>query len=383
MSRLHRSLKSLACICITGVWAGCGDPAELEPPHFREGELSAAEVCGTCHVDIYRFWATSRHAAAAGSESFQTALDALADDAAAPCLGCHAPAFRLTGIPDPGHPLNREGVTCDVCHSTVDVHLDRPSDPLVLEVGPVKRGPVRDASSSGHGVAYSELHSESRFCAACHEFESDTGLAVLATYSEWLEYQAGGGTQTCQDCHMPRVSAHLIDPKFARAESSLISSHQMPGGSSPEQLRQAVDLEILNPELTGAGLQVVVRVGNRGAGHRFPTGLADRRVVLRLEFRAGESDWFEERSYQRKVVDGTGLPVREIARMFTDAVRVESDTRLAPGEIRSEEFLIPVPGAQEYRLTASLRYPRTEEPGTAPREPFLSVTRSAGIGTPP
>lgn len=376
--------RVLTILALAACGASCNRPVELENPVFEAGQLTSAQVCGECHADIHAFWLNSRHAAAAAGDAFLAALENAGDETMRMCLGCHAPASRVTGSLDPSHPLNREGVSCDICHSLVDTRLDRPDDPLVLEVGPVKLGPIRDASSSGHEVAYSALHAEARHCAGCHEYPGPEGVGVLATYSEWLEYQAGGGTQICQDCHMPRMAANLVDPKLQRSAVALVNVHQMPGGSSPEQLAQAARLEIEDPAVQGSAIEAKVRVTNLGAGHRFPTGLANRQIVLRLELRFSDGrSWSDERVFERVLTDAAGNPIREDARLFLAARQVSVDTRLAPGESRVEAFSIPWTGAEDFTMTASLEYRRAEQVRTGDGQPpFQSVTRAFGNATP-
>jgi hypothetical protein len=377
MMAAGRGKSYLGVLALAVLGVGCGRPSEPDKPVFESGVLSSAQVCGDCHTDIYAFWLTSRHAAAAAGEAFLTAVRESSDERlVATCLGCHAPASKVTGSLDPEHPLNREGVTCDLCHSMIETRLDRPDNPLVLDVGPVKYGPIRDASSEGHQVAYSAFHAEALFCAGCHEFEGPAGLGVLSTYSEWVEYRDGGGTQTCQDCHMPRVAGNLVDPKLKRSETALINAHQMPGGSFQEQLAQAVRLEIEDPLAEGSGVKARVRVTNLGAGHRVPTGLPNRQVVLTLRMRARDGRaWSGERVYERTVTDGDGRPIFEDARIFLEARSVGVDTRLAPWESRVEDFAIPWAGPFDFELTASLGYRKAGQTENSAGGEYQSVTR--------
>lgn len=204
------------------------------------GQLTEAARCGECHVDIYSVWKNSLHARAASVpaflEAFDDAVKREGDTARQLCLRCHAPASVVTGDLVLSSPLNQEGVSCDFCHSLVGWKRDDPQAPFLLEVGGAKHGPVEEAQSVGHPVAYSEFHTQSEHCGVCHEYQSPGGTPVLSTYSEWLEYYGTHGRKTCQECHMPLVVASVVDPKVARVRGGFVNLHSMPGGHSKDQL---------------------------------------------------------------------------------------------------------------------------------------------------
>ena len=62
---------------------------------------------------------------------------------------------------------------------------------------------------------------------------------------------------------------------------------------------------------------------------------------------------------------------------FLKAAKVLSDTRLAPGQTRTESFAFNIPAGTSTRVEASLVYfhPATSDPGASQRVKFLSLTR--------
>jgi hypothetical protein len=88
---------SVAAVLIVGLTTAVDDRADASRSDFV-----GAEVCGSCHQDIYDKWAKSVHA---------RATDTLGKDAKrAACLGCHstgeAPAGKMAFA----------GVQCESCH---------------------------------------------------------------------------------------------------------------------------------------------------------------------------------------------------------------------------------------------------------------------------
>jgi hypothetical protein len=358
-------LKSLAgrlgLLLLVITLAGCS-ASEPEFPRleFQPGQLISAESCGTCHKDIYSVWRTSVHARAVSNpvfqELYQEALEVTDGEAKHLCLTCHAPTVLVTGDFDMADAVTREGVTCDFCHSLKDTHLTRSRDPFELQVSSVKLGPVRDAASSGHDVAFSEFHSTSLLCAGCHQFNNEQGVELLSTYSEWELYREKGGAKSCQDCHMPLVSAHIVDPKVKRVAGAFVNLHQMPGGHSRHQLTKSLRMRILELDRTPQGLAVRIKVENTGGGHHVPTGSPTRMIILGVEAVAQDQRFYDERVYQKIVHDSQGQIVNRDSLVFTKGHSIASDNRIAPFEERVEEFLLPVPGDTSVELTAKLTY---------------------------
>src|SRR6266566_9622958 len=78
---------------------------------------------------------------------------------------------------------------------------------------------------------------------------------------------------------------------------------------------------------------------NQLAGHYFPTGSPLRQLVLEVRADSYAGPQFrEERVLTRKVADQHGTVLSREHFVFIKAATVVSDTRLAPGEKRSETF---------------------------------------------
>ncbi len=333
-------------------------PATIE---FQPGRFTSSERCGTCHKDIYSAWRGSRHAASVEGDifkaSYHDALQATGGEAKKICPVCHAPTVVVTGDWDLAQPLTREGITCDFCHSLKDTDRSQPGHPFILDLGDVKRGPIRDAVSTGHRVLFSEFHLSSEQCAGCHEYRNAQGVDLLTTYSEWQRYQQRGGDKNCQQCHMPQVLANIVDPKVKRLQGAFVNLHFMPGGHSRDQLVKSLSLGITEVVRTPQGVRVKVTVRNVGAGHAVPTGSPTRKILLRLTASgANGTSATAERIYQRVVADERGQEITIDSHLFTHARKVLRDTRLQPGEQRTEEFFFPAQATENLTVMATLTY---------------------------
>lgn len=184
-----------------------------------EHQFDDAQVCGACHADIYKEWRSSimshawddpiyRALLARASKATNGELDSF-------CTGCHTPTGLVSGKvstadnqnpPDIHQPVtDMPGVDCEACHNMSAISgLDNGAY-VINDAGTdkLKFRPRLEASSPYHQTAYSELHTESKMCASCHNVtHPGNGVPVERTYDEWFESpyrQAGIG---CQDCHM-------------------------------------------------------------------------------------------------------------------------------------------------------------------------------------
>lgn len=330
------------------------------------GSLSAqlsgvnnAETCGRCHRDILKAWKTSQHARAMENPLFQDALDravtAAGPSARQVCLECHAPTARYSGDLALKTKSSWEGVTCDFCHSLKSVDVEDGKVAMTVRFDGVKTGPLKDASSTGHATAFSEVHTTSLVCAGCHEYRNALGFPVLDTYREWSESSYGQQGRYCQDCHMAQTAANVVDPKIKRSAHSSVNLHQMPGSRSIDQLNKAVSLH-MDTERRGDMLAVTVDLSNRGAGHMVPTGSPLRELNLEVSVGAAGKTHEEKRVYTRKVIDQAGKEIHSEELVFLKAAKTISDTRLKPGETRRETFEFPVPAGASARVVARLWY---------------------------
>ncbi|GAB4251309.1 MAG: multiheme c-type cytochrome [Acidobacteriota bacterium] len=384
-ARKYRYLHWSVLFSLSAMLA-CSAPPEDDklpaPLTLTPGQLTEAARCGECHVDIYSVWMNSVHARAASVpaflEAFDDAVKREGDSARSLCLRCHAPASVVTGDLVLSSPLNQEGVSCDFCHSLVGWNRDDRQNPFLLEVGGAMHGPVEDAQSLGHPVAFSEFHTQSEHCGACHEYVSPYGVPVLSTYSEWLEYYRNQGKKTCQECHMPLVVASVVDPKVARVRGGFVNLHSMPGGHSKDQLIRALRLRIQEIVREKDTVKVRVSLRNQGAGHQVPTGSPSRKIVLQVSATTPSGATAQqEQVFQRIVVDQAGQPILEDSRIFFETAAVQSDNRLGPGEERVVEAVLKVPPDENVKVRAALTYLYSPQnrPETETRFEFYSESR--------
>ncbi len=249
------------------------------------GAAAGAASCRTCHQDVYRAWAGSRHAAAATNALFVSALEKEPDPR---CVNCHAP-LRAQGRRD-------EGVNCAVCH--------------------VRDGKVRTArpmSALGEAAHKSELApalAEPGFCAQCHEFafrRADGSLSddapIQSTVTEWRAYRDRGGQKSCRDCHMAE------------------GGHRFWGAHHRPTLDQAIAYS-LSPSAAGCRLTL-----QNQAGHAVPTGDMTRRLDVVAVTAAGRRRVVQSlvRTF-RFVPDEAGGGMRKVR---------DADSTLRPAERRS------------------------------------------------
>ncbi len=344
---------------------------------------TSAKVCSSCHQAIYKYWSDSVHARSASNPVYQEALRAAVEgsiDTAAVrrgCVWCHAPTALVTGDYDLKQPISREGITCDFCHTVVEVDMDKAGHPFELQPGKVKRGPLQFSRSPFHQTAYSALHRASPLiCAACHELRNAQGVLVLSTYSEWKEgpYPARG--VPCQDCHMSLVPGAIVRDDLKGQSLRIVNLHRLVGGSGPGQLRRGLDLKIESVASDGGSAQVSVVVANVAAGHSVPGGLSTKTLILAVgvEAAGGALEHRQERIYRRDLKDAQGKILQTVPDLFLKAASVGQDTRLKPKEARTERFTVPIPSGAK-AIVARLEYRDASDPKGGPKTTLVTEVR--------
>lgn len=342
-----RAAICAGCLLLGGSWDAASVRAQTQQakdklPEINPDGFTSSAVCGECHQAIHAVWSRSLHSNAWSNAIFQAGYRRARDDygpeGAKVCLSCHAPTVRHTKDYEVKQAITAEGVTCDYCHSVRAVDLTDPVDPVRLDVGKVKYGPLRHAQSPAHDIVNSELHTRSEFCAACHEYRNRHGVLVLGTYSEWKASSYAKRGQQCQDCHMPLVPGRVVSLGFKGESPKSVNLHDISGSHDLERVRSAVTMKLVGTEWIGDRVWVYLRCANVGSGHCFPTGLPMHRAVLEVILRAGGTEVDRrEIPFELVTMDKKGQPIRREHDVFLNAARIRSDTRLKPDEDRSIE----------------------------------------------
>jgi hypothetical protein len=268
--------------------------------------------CGNCHGEIHREWQASGHSRSATSRHFRNLYEGTDwhgrpgvgwglltqhPDGAGVCTSCHAPAVSDD---DPAaldlrllEGTAARGVHCDYCHKIAgtdrakvglthgrfNLHLLRPDPRRQLFFGPL------DDVDRGED-AYSPLYCDSLYCASCHE-GTVFGVHAYSTYSEWLDSPARQQGQHCQHCHMKptgRMTNFAPGRGGLERDPATLANHLFFAGSQQDMLRACLRLDLEaqpGPDQT----LVQVHVGVQGVGHRVPTGLPDRQLLVVMEGR--------------------------------------------------------------------------------------------------
>ncbi len=299
-----------------GFTPGTAPIALTDPPLPRS--------CEPCHEQQYEDWHASRHRVSWSNDLM------IAGFVAEPlpfCVNCHAPlveqrdevlanrAFYAALDPRSGatsiparkpEPLAAHGIHCATCH----VRDGKMLAPEATDFSP-------------HDARSVPAMREGAFCIDCHEFPmpvTHDGQTVLTdapmqqTGTEWRAWLEAGGTQTCQDCHMPG------------------GRHVFRGAHDRDWLRESVDVSLdLSDDAARFTLKSV------GVGHAMPTGDLFRHLTLEVQRGSSSGGTWQ-------VVHWMG---RRFERDADNVRRVASDTSLQPGEPRVVEV---DPGFDRWRL---------------------------------
>lgn len=342
-------------------------PEMLRPLPYTEvpkglTDLSA-KTCGGCHEEIYAEWQVSTHARAwLDDAQFQEELHknvGVTDrDTRWICVNCHTPLenqleFLVAGLED-GHlgrprmianpnydpALQLEAITCASCHVR---------DGVVL-------GPY-GGSGAPHPVRKAPELLKSSACTSCHEAEAylaDVGVGCAFTTGSEVAAGLHRG-RSCQSCHMPEVTRPVATGKAARKTrrhwfgGSLIPKRPSDeAGLAPvrEHFPDGVSLswgEVPQALTPGAEVRIQFSASNDEAGHRVPTGDPERYLLLRAEARDASGALLGERE-------------ERIGSVYEwEPLKLVSDNRLEPGEVRGYElrFKVPSSGAVALTLRAS------------------------------
>lgn len=288
----------------------------LEHP---EAQAAIENECSICHMPMMYF--ESKRAGRSSTVFSHLGFaadnreDALAADGVS-CLLCHQIDKEKLGA--------RESFGGHLTISEPNAQGERPAyGPYAPDAGQSK---VMQVSTGGFLPVESAHLGESEACAGCHTLITKSlgadgkeigELPEQVPYLEWL--QSGyRGKQSCQSCHMPKISEETAISSILGRPRSGASRHSFPGGnffmtdifnrnrdelkvqSSPEELAgeilkiksylksQAAKISLGTVEVKGGRLEAEVVLSNLG-GHKLPTAYPSRRVWLHVTVKDGKN----------------------------------------------------------------------------------------------
>ena len=370
--------------------ASLGHP---EAGKYTIDEFTDAKSCGMCHPTQFEQWQGTMHAESSTDPFYQRVVH-IADEElpgiADYCASCHSPIAIYTGQdelePDSLTGAAAGGIQCDFCHTVSSLtHIGNfgfQSTP-----GSVKYGPFGAQPPIFHTVELSPLHDSADFCGMCHDVSHPVnGLALEATYSEFMAgpYPAEG--HKCQTCHMTPGLTHFEAFPGASANGAEEREHiwthwfvganawvpELLGNPGPaeiarQRLAKAATVEVLPYDIVGGELRFEVEVTNTGAGHKIPTGVTEERQIwLEVELYGADDELLAEwgKPGEDGVIpedtmilgtlfgDADGQPTHKI--WFAESVL--SDRRIAPRASDSQGYTFELGTREVGRIAARLYY---------------------------
>lgn len=305
-------------------WQRPLSPQGKAPAGFGPLETSLdPAACGTCHPRQFMDWRSALHSRAMGpglvGQLQEMNADAVDDHQA--CLRCHAPLAEQEADlqrhlaaagplpPRPDGAAYTHGLTCAGCH--VRDHQ---------RFGPARRdgsGPKPGEPLPHGGWQVNAAFEDSRFCAACHQFEPDgpalNGKLLENTYEEWRASRHARENRTCQSCHMPD------------------RRHLWRGIHDPEMVKSGLAIETTAPKVDGGQVAAELHIANRGVGHAFPTYVTPH-VWVEIG-QAGSDGALIESTVERHLI------ARDVS---LDLSTERADTRILPDEVRRYAYTRPL-----------------------------------------
>ncbi len=337
-----------------------------------------------------------------------------------------------------------KGVPCDVCHKVFDVILadnkfpftDRPGvlayrflrpNSGVFITGPFSNILTKNSNeltvTPTHRATCAPIFSKSEFCAPCH-FGKFGDMVIYNSFGEWkaspyAANPADAAYRTCQDCHMSylypggkQTTSSSLQRQACSGEKTTFQNfdHNMMdfgldnalGYEVPRMVRGAAQIGVTfgTPSATTNTLDVNVSVTNTRAGHKFPTDLPLRHLILvvtavdrvntsliqvggdRIPNWAGPGPIspinIANNLIMAGILDYGGMPGRIFANLLVEeetnfspgmaywnetkyasvdlASGATSDTRLIPGQPNTSTYSFEMPDAGDVKVTVQLVY---------------------------
>ena len=366
--------------------------ATSEKPNKPQYAFENPAACSGCHDLLFSQWRSTMHANAFTDPFYWKEAELAGKEAGEAirnfCHSCHSPGGTLLGkIPADAakaSEIAKAGVFCDFCH-TVTSSKGIGNASYIVKTGEVKRGPYKDSYSPYHLTEYSEFHTKAEFCGMCHDvYHPINGLRIEETYTEWKNSPYAAKGIVCQDCHMtpgpgvtkpnPGVVAvggpnrdHFWTHHTIGANVFMANYLKLPETArlALERLRSAARLTAsVSRAANKASLKVTVT--NVGAGHKLPTGLTEMRhmwleVVAKdakgtVIYSSGVLDAKRNlpegtKIYYTVLGDKNGKPTVKV----WEAEKILLDTRIPPGQSKTEEYAFEIPSGAPAPYTVTVR----------------------------
>ncbi|MBN2364883.1 MAG: hypothetical protein JXL67_01870 [Calditrichaeota bacterium] len=319
---------------------------------YAQDEFKPASACGECHQEIHLEWITSLHSMSTVQKDplfrgmYNLAVEDTDGKLKEKCIVCHSPMATVFQNIDTGTRFNKDGVTCQFCHSVDSISGFRSAKDFVIDLKTVYSDSP-DAETAPHPVAHRDFYTTSDFCLPCHaEMENTRGLDVCSTGEEWKTYFETH-QETCQDCHMPEIGG--------------VPSHMFPGSHRSGILENAVNMELAFDTTTS---ELKITLTNAGAGHAIPTGTPLRMVFLKVAVidSAGKTLW-QNWSENPIMEDKEGLFMKILGDSAGNgpvppwkATQILFEKRLMPDEPVTVEYPVDHPNAYGVDVKLMFRY---------------------------
>lgn len=273
--------------------------------------------CDNCHERLAEQWHESRHSKSVVSPMFlQTynGTDVNGTPGVYPgfkldfpneggdCGDCHAPSAALrspgnteindlflSGYP---YPVDTNGVHCDFCHKidSVEVNYATGVNGSIFMRRPptgfnrdINFGQFDDVTSFWMGGTYNPNIEKSAFCSGCHQYANLNGVIVDDTYDSWAASPYAAQGRQCQDCHMKPNSDSLFASGIGGPHAVLRDSNRIYNqyfrGTTAEFLDASAHW-FVGAHVSENQLIVETRITNSGAGHKLPTGVSFRNMLV-------------------------------------------------------------------------------------------------------